>query len=750
MNRRKTWSRDAPVPARCPFRRRAGWACGILALAVGAFLAALHWIPFPEETLARLPASVILTDRQGTPLRVHLGTGGLDCRPGYRPDPGHWIVKAIVAAEDRRFWTHAGVDPVAILRAAGQNLRYGRRVSGASTLTTQVIRMMEPRRRNLRTKGIEAFRALQLEARSNKRQILAHYLDRAPFGGNRVGIESAARRYFGKGPAELSLAEAALLAGLPQSPSRLRPDRHPARARQRQAYVLERMEACGYITPRERADALAQPLAVRTGRYPFRAPHFCQLVGVPVPGDGGVVRTTLDGDWQRLAEGVLRRRLRDVEASAGAVVVLEVASGAVRALVGSPDFNDPRAGQVNGAMAPRAAGSTLKPFAYALALDRGLVTPATMLADVPLRFRDYDPENFSRDFRGRVSVRDALVMSLNLPAIGILQRIGTERFHAVLRELGLATVSRPAEHYGLGLVLGSADVRLLDLANAYACLARGGGWLPTRFTETGAPPPAQPVFSPEACWLVSDMLSGDERAMDLTGHAADVRLPPMAWKTGTSAGQRDAWTVAWSPDVVVGVWIGNPDGAASDDLIGRRAATPVAWEVFRGLHPDNAGRAFARPAGVVPREVCAVSGCVPGRHCTRCVTDWSIERVSRHQPCGVHRNGPGAEWPAAVAAFLNRRPEPDEPSPADSLCILSPARNSVFRQMPGDDGRWQRLALDAAASGTGEMLHWFVNDRPVGRSRPGQPLFWPLERGTHQIVCATAAGFSDRVQIDVE
>lgn len=720
-------------------------------LLAAAFFAAVYWAPFPDDLLSPLPAAVVLADCHGDPLRVKLAAGGFDCRPGYEPSPDHWIAKAIVAAEDQRFWTHAGVDPRALARAIAQNVACGRRVSGASTISTQVIRMAVPRRRTLATKIAEAFRALQMERRLGKREILAQYLDRAPFGGNVVGIEAAARRYFGKGAAQLSLAEAALLAGLPQSPSRLRPDRHPEAARRRQAYVLERMEACGSITAQERAEALAQTLAARPGRYPFRAPHFCDLVGVPArPGPGSIVRTTLDPDLQRMAEGILRRRLGGGAVGGGAVVVIEVATGSVRALVGSPDYAAKGAGQVNGAVAPRAAGSTLKPFAYALALDRGLVTPATMIADVPTRFRDLDPKNFSLDFRGLVSVRDALVLSLNLPAIEIERRAGQGRFYAALRALGLATISEPAEHYGLGLVLGNAEVRLLDLANAYAAFARGGAWAPPRFVESAAPLAAKPIFSAEACWLVSDMLGGEERAMDTTGHAGDVRLPPMAWKTGTSAGLRDAWAVAWNPEYAIGVWVGNPDGSAADELVGRKAATPIAWDLLRRMYPDNQGPWFARPAGVEPRNVCAASGRTPGPHCAHRIEDWAIAQVSRREICPVHRAGTEAAWPVAIAAFLNRRSVPEPAEPAASVRIRSPARGSTYRWMPDLEVDAQRLALEAASDRAGETLHWFVDDRPVGKSRSGEPLFWPLERGTHQIVCSTVRGPSDRVEIAVE
>ncbi len=728
------------------------WSALAAALAVAAFAAAVRWAPFPEAKLARRDSAAVLADRNGEPLRVKLAAGGFDCRPGYVPAPEHWIARALVAAEDRRFWEHPGVDVRALARAVAQNVAGGRRVSGASTISTQVIRLAEPRRRTLATKAVEAFRALQLERRLDKRAILAQYLDRAPFGGNLVGIEAAARRYFGKGAADLSLAEAALLAGVPQAPSRLRPDRHPDAAKKRQAYVLERMEACGFITAQQRAEAWAQPLAARPGNYPFRAPHFCDLVGVPARlAPDATVRTTLDGDLQRQAEDVLRRHLANGPAAGGAVVVLEVKTGAVRALAGSPDyFAERQAGQVNGAVARRAAGSTLKPFAYALAFDRGLAVPATVIPDVPLRFRDLDPRNFSEDCRGLVSVRDALVASLNLPAIEIERRVGQERLWGTLRALGLATIDRPAAHYGLGLVLGNAEVRLLDLANAYACLARGGAWAPVRFVETDQAPATKPIFSPEACWLVGDALSGDERALDTTGHAADVRLPPLAWKTGTSAGLRDAWTVAWNPEYAIGVWVGNPDGSPAEGLVGREAAVPIAWDLFRQLYPDNAGPRFARPAGVERRALCAVSGCAPGPHCAHRTEDWAIARTTRREICPVHRAGPEDAWPAAVASFLARRAAPAPDEPAASVRILAPARGSTYRWLPGLEADAQRLALEAASDRAGETIHWFVDDRPVGRTRPGEKLFWPLARGDHQIACGTARGLGDRVQIAVE
>ena len=721
--------------------RRLALLAAAVAILWAAWRAAIRWMPFPEDALLNVPSSVLLTDREGAPIRLRLAPGGLDARPGYVPERTDWIAQALVAAEDKRFWSHGGLDFLSLLRAAVQDAVHLRRVSGASTLSTQVIRLAVPRPRTLPTKVLEAFQAFQLERRLTKEEILRQYLDRAPFGGNIVGAEAAARRYFGKGARDLSLGEAALLAGLPQSPSRLRPDRHPAAALRRRAYVLGRMEACGMISAEERAVAEASPVGLSPGAYPFRAPHFCDAVGVPVRPrpDDCRVRTTLDPVLQGWAEDALARRSAAIGVPGGAVVVIEVATGAVRALVGSPDYAAPRAGQVNGALSPRGAGSTLKPFAYALALDRGRLAPASLLPDQPLHFRDLVPLNFSRDFRGTVTARDALVLSLNLPAIEVERRAGQPAFHTLLRRLGLSSVGPDPDRYGLGLVLGNAEVRLLDLANAYACLARGGRWLPPRTLEDAPPPDlaaAPSLISPEAAWLVADMLSGDERAMDATGHAADVPLPRFAWKTGTSAGFRDAWTVAWNPEYVIGVWMGHPGGTPSDVLVGRLAATPLAWDLIRRLYPRHRDAPwYSVPAGLVPRTACADSGCVATPDCPRTVPDWAIARVTRREMC------PLSHAPANTVPSSGRlRPSSvsTAAAPSDPVRILTPADGSTYRLLPDADTLRQRLPLSAAADTLppDTVLHWFVDHRPVATSRPGETCFWPLARGRHRITCA--------------
>jgi len=747
-----------------------------IAFLSGVVLFALAWFlfPFPKDELSRYPAAMILVDREGTPLRMRLGPHDVDCRLQYHPNvTTDWIGKAVIAAEDKRFWSHPGLDLLAMGRAVFQNLTGRRVVSGASTLSTQTIRLMHPRRRTLVAKCVESFRALQLERILGKQAILEQYLNRAPFGANLVGIEAASRRYLGKEPGDLSLAEAALLAGMPQSPTRFRPDRFPERSRKRQGYVLDRMLALGMITAEQRTQAASQPIVLRRDAYPFQAPHFCDLLldewsGPEPQSRDAVMRTTLDPGMQRLAEETLRRHaatLGQEQVFGGALVILEVKTGAVRALVGSPDYRDKsHAGQVNGAVAPRSAGSTLKPFAYALAMDQGRITPGTMLADVPRLFRDYTPVNFDGQFNGLVTARTALMLSLNIPALTLVEQEGADDFLRLLRQLGFTTLKKPASHYGLGLALGNGSVRLLDLANAYACLARGGEWRPYQLTDVGTSSgrcPHRHIFSSEASWLIAEMLSGDERAATTTGHRADVRLPRVAWKTGTSSGFRDAWVVAFNPDYVMAVWFGNPDGNPSPALVGARAAVPVMWDLVRGLYPANDAPWFARPAGIQSRLVCSVSGTPVGPHCSTTSEDWAIEGVSSAKPCLVHQlkadtgqvtGGVVVEerWPTEVAAFLRDRSGTGIRTRQDEtqFRLVSPLDGTVCRKID-DVAVDQRLSLKVETRGN-ECLYWFVDNRLVAQGLGSTPVSWPLERGHHVVVCCSSSGQSSRAGIMVE
>ena len=710
--------------------------------------------PFQKAPLYDLPVSTVWCDRDGNPMRIHLSEGGFDCRTGYVYSEADWIAKAVVAAEDQRFWGHRGVDFLAVLRSLKQTATSMRRVSGASTVSMQLLRLSCPRKRNLMTKGIEAFRALQMERQLTKQEIITLYLNRAPFGANLIGIESAARRYFARGAHDLSLGEASLLAGIPQSPTRFNPVKNLAAAKKRQAYVLKRMVACSFITREQMDNALDQPLRFQANRYPFLAPHFCDTCCRGAVHGSSEVQTTLNPGLQRTIEDALRKytpTLRSESIAGGAVVVLDAKTSEVLAMVGSPDFRARVKGaQVNAAVSPRSAGSTLKPFAYALAMERGMITPMRVLYDIPATFSDYDPTNFDKNHCGIVTVRDALVRSLNMPALDLEKRIGQPLFYAKLKELGLKTISDSPDHYGLGLVLGNAEVTLMDLSNAYACLARGGIYKPYTTIPLTADSGTR-VFSDEVSWLISDVLSGDERAMASSGTVADIKIPKLAWKTGTSSGFRDAWTIAYNPEFVIGVWLGNPNGSPSKFLVGRKAATPIVWDICRQLYPSGNGPWFTQPNSIEEREVCAVSGQSASRNCTHRIHDYAIKDVSRYETCEVHLQGAEAVWPVQVEAFLKTRQRADESADKNELVITTPANGSSYLYLPDThEPQNQRIPCTANFSNSSADLHWFVNDNYIGASKSGGTIFWPLRKGRHRIVCADTNGKSRAVVISVK
>jgi penicillin-binding protein 1C len=736
--------------------------------AVGAFAAAAAlvaiWLllPFPADLLARPPQSTVLLDRHGEPLRVFLAPGSVHHVWAPYAELGEWLPKAIVAAEDQRFWRHPGIDGLALARAVRQNAMHLRRVSGASTISTQVIRMAMPRARTFATKCREFFLATQMERSLSKTEILEQYLNRAPFGANLVGAEAASVRYFGKRARDLSLPEAALLAGLPQSPTRHRPDIHPESAARRRAYVLARLLATGAITAEQRVSALRTPLPTSLLPHPFAAPHFCEEVMRLAAGRlaGGRVPTTLDAEIQRKAEAALQQGLaglRDVHG--GAIVVLDTETAEVLALVGSHDVHDTfRAGRFNHALAWRSPGSALKPFAYALAIDQGRITPASALADIPRQFTAYQPANFDGGFRGVVSAREALVQSLNIPALDLVQACSPAAFHAVLADLGIASrTPRTTGRLGTGAVLGNTDVRLLDLTGAYADLGRRGlhrapvfaPWLPLACATNGAP------LSPEASWIVLDMLSGADRAQTETGHQADVPRRRVAWKTGTSSGLRDAWTLAVTPTYTLGVWLGNSDGRPAAALVGVEAAAPLAFNLLARLGtPGSLSGWFEPPSGVVDMEVCAVSGARLGADCPRRTRTTVIEGTTRPDLCSVHRRVAVAEgrtevrevWPADVEDYLRRMRDAGATLPAAPR-VATPAPHEVFRIQTDRSASVQTLALRASGAAP---LHWFLDGSYLGCTGDSAPLPWTPAQGHHVLLCCDADGRATAVRFSVE
>ncbi|MCA3288938.1 MAG: penicillin-binding protein 1C [Roseomonas sp.] len=555
----------------------------MLALCLGALLLAPFALDrlFPPN-LTRLHAvGAEVQDRDGRILSVLPAPGGF-WRLATRPDDvAPVLLDLLIAAEDRRFYRHAGVDPLALGRAAGQWLRAGRVVSGGSTLTMQAARLLEPRPRGLRAKAIEIFRALQLEARFSKREILGIWLTLAPQGGNIEGVRAGALAWFGRPAQRLDAAEAALLIALARRPAALSPDRHAEAARAARDDVLRRRGAA-MLSPEDQALALAAPLPNARLPMPALAPHLARELARQ--GDSPI-RSSLDAGLQRASERLANEALaRLPERASVALIIADLRTRETRALVGGAFGAENRAGSLDLTRATRSPGSALKPFLYAMAFEQGLVRPDTLLSDLPRRFGAYAPENFDRGFAGRITAAEALRLSLNLPAVALLDGVGPARFAASLRSAGAAPVLPRGVDASLPLALGGAGTTLRDMVGLYALLGDGGRVGALRFTPgqgAGAPVLEARAAAAVAGVLVQDFPGGGPRGV--------------AWKTGTSWGGRDAWALGFDGRHMAGVWVGRPDGTPIPGLTGRDAALPVLARVFALLPEAPLERAPSRP-----------------------------------------------------------------------------------------------------------------------------------------------------------
>ncbi len=532
-----------------------GSIVGTLAALLIAGHFALKLVPIPPALLRPPIQSIVLLDRNGIPLRETRVAERFSHELALDEVPRR-VIDAVLAAEDKRFYSHHGIDWLATGRAIVAGLTHGRVVSGASTITQQLVKISERRPRTWRAKLIESVTALRLEQSWSKDQILAAYLNRLDFGNLNIGLAAAADYYFGKPVSDLSDAEASFLAGLPKNPRKLNPHLAADAARRRQMTVLERMRANRSLDAARYDRAIAESLTLRPPQRRFRAPHFVEMVLQQLPETPPAeLRTTLDFRLNEQVETIVRDRLaqlREQNVRNAAAVVIDNATGDVIALVGSENYFSPGAGQVNGAWAQRSAGSALKPFTYLLALERG-ATPATMVADVRTSFPAdggfYRPENYNRRCYGPVRYRTALASSLNIPAVKVLLAAGgPAALHQRLRECGLTTLNRPPEVYGLGLTLGNCEARLLELTNAYASLARLGEFRPWRVLPTSTIQ-VHRYSRPELVWQIADILSDNSARTLAFGMNSALRFDyPVACKTGTSTDFRDNWTIGFTPE----------------------------------------------------------------------------------------------------------------------------------------------------------------------------------------------------------
>ena len=606
------------------------------------------------------PTSTVIVDKDGYLLGAKIADDGQWRFPAMDSIPGKYE-KALTTFEDKRFYYHPGIDPAALVRATIQNIRTGQVTSGGSTITMQVIRLMQDNPpRNIFQKIKEAILATRLEIRCSKKEILNLYAANAPFGGNVVGIGAASWRYFGRYPEELSWAEAATLAILPNAPSLIHPGRNRERLLNKRNRLLDRLHAEGIISAEDCSLAKDEPLPDKPVPLPTDAPHLLDRIALEHKGEQ--VKTTLNQSIQQRANRVVRKHAETFKGNYiynMAVIVAEAESGDVIAYIGNifDQDNTANGNRVDATTAPRSTGSILKPFLYATMLDQGELLPNMLVPDVPLQIKNFSPKNYSRSYDGAVTAHRALERSLNVPAVRMLQSHGIEKFHLLLQKLGMTTLNKPAEHYGLTLILGGAEGSLWDISGMYATLSRTLKHYtenssrydpadlhplnfysdksaalkprsPDKMMETSAP------IDAAAIWQTFQALSDLNRPEEEASWKSFSSSRKVAWKTGTSYGHRDAWAVGVTPGYVVGVWVGNASGEGRPTLTGVNYAAPVLFDVF-ALLPH--GSWFSMPYDdMLQTPVCRMSGFRASPICDQVDTLWIAQAGMETDPCPYH------------------------------------------------------------------------------------------------------------------
>lgn len=791
LSRRLPWLRSLRGLRPPGARRLAGAVVGTLALA----LASAWVVPLPER-LAERPSTVVHWADRGV-AHVFLAPDErwrIAASPS-SVDPDY--VRCLLAFEDTRFFYHPGVDPIAIGRAVVSNLQAGRVVSGASTLTMQLVRLVEPRPRRLSSKAIEALRAVQLELRLSKKEILAAYLTFTSYGRNLEGLEAAAWAYFGHSAAQLSPDEIAVLLAVPQRPSQRHPT--PTNARRLESArneIARRLVGAGALAPAPGEDTAAllariaaAPSPSTTRPMPREVPHAARWLATQNP-QQLAIDTTLDRGTQRLVERVLDASRGDLVGRGihnGAVVIVDHQTFEVRALVGNLDFWDStHGGQIAAFAIPRSPGSALKPFVFAMAIDRGLALPEHLVADVPSAWGGWRPENADGQFAGLVSLAAALSSSLNIPFVHLLGELGVEPFLATLQAAGASGANADPARLGLAAAVGAAELTPLEVASLYATLAAEGRSRTLAVLRSDADParPSRVAFSPGATYLTRRVLARRDRPdfptrRELTGAPARIH-----WKTGTSWGRRDAWAAGSGPQHTAVVWLGNVDASPSVDLVGAEAAGPILFDLLEALRePLRTPRRTAPSSDLGPVSVCSWSGYLPTPACPerREVLALAAQVPTRTCPYHVRVDvdlerglalNPGCRagrpWetrtflrlPAPVARFMADRhrilPAPPSLAPectaagvARAPRITSPPNGQVLVLVRGIPDDRQEVPLDAETERPGAKLSWFVDGEWLGTVTSPERLWWLPTAGEHELLVMDETGRSSRRSVTV-
>jgi penicillin-binding protein 1C len=757
------------------------------ALAVSFFLLflVLHWL-FPLNK--NITYSQILSARDGSVMYAFLSPDDKWRMKTELKEIIPQLRKTIIYKEDKYFYYHPGINPVAMVRAAFYNLMSGKTTSGASTITMQVARLIAPKERTYVNKLIEVLRALQLEWMYGKEEILQLYLNLVPYGGNVEGVKSASLLYFGRLPNQLSLAQITTLAIVPNRPTSLGLGKNTVLLTQERNKWLKRFSADGLFPQKEITHALAEPLEARRRAIPRIAPHLAYRMKYEYPQEINLQTTIhlpIQDKVQKLAYNYYKR-LQRYNINNLAVLVLNNHTMEVEAYIGSPDYTDnANAGQVDGVRAIRSPGSTLKPLVYALGIDQGKITPKTMIADVPSNFAGYNPDNFDKKFNGQVSIEKALSYSLNVPAVKVLHEAGLPVFVEKLKQARFEQIEKDQNKLGLSVILGGCGVTLEELTGLYASFAHEGRFRQLNYilsATTTATDSLQSIsiVSPEAAFMINEILTQATRPDLPNNYQSSYHLPKVAWKTGTSYGRRDAWSIGYNAKYTVGVWIGNATGEGVRELTGADIATPLLFNVFNSIDYNSTNRWFAAPKDLKFRLVCAESGLVPDDFCKHQIADYFIPLVSTIQKCthlkevpveadeqisyctsclpqsGYKKKVYANLSPELIAYYENTGVAYQKIPPHNPACtrifdsqaplIVSPANGQEYIM----DRESAELMLSCQADNEVKTVYWYINDRLYTAAGAAEKVFFRPVAGPVKISCSDDKGRNSDVKILVK
>jgi penicillin-binding protein 1C len=701
--------------------------------------------------------SVKFYDRHGNPLQEVLSQNSMRSVHVPLKNISPYFINAIIAAEDKNFYRHGGVDYQAILRAIWQNLRSREIVSGASTITLQLARLLHPQDRIFFNKVKEAYLAFRLEAGMEKNAILENYINRLPMGGNLYGVESAAKAYFGISASDLTLAQATFLASIPNSPNRLNPYHNLREIKNRQRFVLDQMAGLGKIKAKRIAGVLKEDVLLKPQDDSFLAPHFVFHLMENLPDSVQSIRTTIDREWQTLIGEQMRtiiNYLKNRHVTNASALLLDNTTGEILAYVGSADFfNTDIEGQNDGIQALRQPGSTLKPFLYLLAMENRF-NPTTLISDIPTHYRMptgiYSPQNYSEEFHGPVRLREALANSLNVPAVRTLAKIGTVEFLNRLGKYGFKSLDRNAEYYGIGLALGGGEVTLYELTRAYSCLARLGQFYSLTEVLDVNDKTIHPqqinrqISTPQLNYLIADILNDNFARTSEFGFNSILNLPfPCSVKTGTSFHFCDNWTVGFTRDYTLGIWVGNFDHSPMLRVSGVSGAGPLFANIMSSLYRyRDYPESLPRPDSLVTVRICPLSGKKPGAACpavveeiipTRDLKTWQSEEcdmhIARDDKITTVVSARFKPW-ADKLGYETRHPEKTE---VPDFRIVNPKDGAEYLRLPNLAPQYQSIRFQLDRADPKQTVHWYLNDELIQTTRDNHTFLWQAKPGNYRL-----------------